>query len=526
MALLAACAAPAKAPQAPQADAAGAGDIRGRMAALSIVDCLLPGQVRMLGGRTYMTPRRPTRTTAADCRVRGGEFVAYDRADYKTALGVWMPAAEQGDAEAQVNVGEIFERGLGAAPNYEAARLWYEKSAAQGNRRAQFNLGTFFEQGLGVAPDPMQALNWYRQAWGIPQDNITFRSTVDRELASLEERYRKEIRQRQLQIDALDQQVRALRATLSSGSEQAARDIRELEDLVADLRQQQRVADRQVEAIRLREPAGAPRVAVAPKPGAAAEIRASDINFGRYYALVVGNQDYDKIDDLQTPANDATAIGQVLAAKYGFEVTTLLNADTVTVMEEVNRLSELLTESDNLLIFYAGHGVRRRAVERESGYWLPVNADAAPNDTYWVSNEFVSGHLARIQARRVLVISDSCYAGLLSTAPAFVMLESRDEPDPQYLAYKAKRRSRLLISSGGDRPVLDNGGDHSVFAGAVLQVLNENRGMLMGPELFRRVSERTVAAARQFNVEQTPEFKVIKGAGHEVGDFFLIPRSS
>ena len=34
---------------------------------LEIVDCLLPGQVRQLGNTTYLTQRRPTRTTASDC---------------------------------------------------------------------------------------------------------------------------------------------------------------------------------------------------------------------------------------------------------------------------------------------------------------------------------------------------------------------------------------------------------------------------------------------------------------------------
>ena len=59
-----------------------------RVQDLYIVDCMLPGQVRQLGKTTYMTPRRPVRTTAQDCRIRGGEYVAYDRADYKTALKV------------------------------------------------------------------------------------------------------------------------------------------------------------------------------------------------------------------------------------------------------------------------------------------------------------------------------------------------------------------------------------------------------------------------------------------------------
>lgn len=52
---------------------------------LEIVDCLLPGQVRQLGNSTFLSQRRPIRTTTAECSLRGGEYVAYDRADIKQA---------------------------------------------------------------------------------------------------------------------------------------------------------------------------------------------------------------------------------------------------------------------------------------------------------------------------------------------------------------------------------------------------------------------------------------------------------
>src|SRR5256885_1798425 len=48
---------------------------------LMFVDCLLPGQMRQLGGRMpYIGPRHAVRTTVDDCEIRGGEYVAYDRA--------------------------------------------------------------------------------------------------------------------------------------------------------------------------------------------------------------------------------------------------------------------------------------------------------------------------------------------------------------------------------------------------------------------------------------------------------------
>jgi len=67
-----------------------------------VVDCLLPQQLRRLGrSMTYAAPRRALKTTTRDCEIRGGEYVSYDRANYATALKVWLEGAKQGDAKSQ-----------------------------------------------------------------------------------------------------------------------------------------------------------------------------------------------------------------------------------------------------------------------------------------------------------------------------------------------------------------------------------------------------------------------------------------
>jgi len=94
-----------------------------------------------------------------------------------------------------------------------------------------------------------------------------------------------------------------------------------------------------------------------------------------------------------------------------------------------------------------------------------------------------------------------------------------------YVKYKLPKRTRLLLASGGDRPVLDTGGQgDSVFARAFLDVLGSNSGILSTPALFSQVQERVKAGAARNHFSQAPEFKAIKSAGHELGDFFFIPR--
>jgi hypothetical protein len=61
----------------------------------------------------YLARRRPVKTSAQDCEIRGGEYVSYDRSDSATALKIWLRQAREGDKVAQTYVGEIYETGLG-----------------------------------------------------------------------------------------------------------------------------------------------------------------------------------------------------------------------------------------------------------------------------------------------------------------------------------------------------------------------------------------------------------------------------
>jgi hypothetical protein len=494
-----------------------------------IVDCLLPPQIRQVGGRTFSTPRRPTRTTETECRVRGGEWVSYDRAKLETALAIWQGAADAGDAEAQTVIGEIYEKGLGTTPDYVRAASWYRKAADQGHARAQFNLGTLYEQGLGVEKNPLQALNLYRAAGGLEGD-VGYEEAYQQELERQRAELQRAIDERDRQIDALEQQVDELERKLEtqdSASAELTQQIDSLNALLAQLRREREGSHARLSSLppsRTREPS-AGRIPDASTAAAVASPRqVAGLGLGRYYALVIGNQNYRRIEPLATPIADARRAARVLAETYGFTVTVVDDADDVAMLRALNDLNGVLKPEDNLLIYYAGHGTRLRTGDREAGYWLPINADPPPTDTFWVANEQVTGHLARLPARRILVVADSCYAGLLSDDPSFLMRQDVSRVSLDYVRVRLPKRARLLISSGGDQPVLDTGGEgNSVFARAFIESLETNRDVLSAPALFSRVQDRVKAAAARTGFRQVPEFKAIKGAGHEIGDFFFVP---
>ncbi len=913
---------------------------------LLVVDCLLPGRVQKLGSQlTYLSARRPISTTAQDCEIRGGEYTAYDRANYASALQVWLPLAQAGDPNAQNKVGEIYERGIGGAPDYELAALWYRRSADQGFPRAQINLGFLYERGLGVTEDRKAALNLYREASDLPDavlldsaeaqaaslqlqqlqrdlartqqqlesarrelrqrardlenENRRLRKELDRqgqgassgaavdeqralerqkaliqrleaearvqqeqlallqsegasvkgqlaavraelrhsqeelrrnrvalaenerELEAARARSREEqlgvsptddaireveqvmqrrdqeqqaiadiqsetldlqqrladlgapaqdspelrtqisaarsdiaraqkdltryqeqvsaevqklkqttarlsavaerektgetervrtlqklLRQRQEELEAqrqlavrletqsadweqqlyrleqssrtekaaLEGQLNGLQADLAKTREQLEQARRaaetradELESAYARLLQQseaqeaqssnraaeleatlsaredelesQRAAIEKLEeksgrllarletlektagnsgaagrttqsdlplappSIQLIEPplvavrGGDAKIPVSAKlsrrtiigqVSAGAELYALTVNgesvgadgkglfktevplttaetpinivaidvagrrgtlafqfvsgiseekpiakrlsflqksdVGEYYALVIGNQDYATLPDLDTSVNDARDVATILQEKYGFKTTLLLNADRYQILSELNKLRKKLTENDNLLIYYAGHGELDRTNMR--GHWLPVDAERH-STANWISNVAVTDILNAMSVRHVLVVVDSCYSGAL-TRSSLANLESGQTQEERAHWFKliAKMRSRTVLSSGGLQPVLDGGGgEHSVFAKALLGVLSDMEEVVEGQRLYREVAARVAFEANKYQVEQVPEYAPIKYAGHESGDFLLIPKT-
>lgn len=89
---------------------------------------------------------------------------AFIRGDYKTAYRLFKPLAEQGNDDAQTNLGVMYEKGKGIPQDYAVAAKWYRKAAEQGNASAQFNLGLLFSKGRGVPQDNAGAAKWFRKA--------------------------------------------------------------------------------------------------------------------------------------------------------------------------------------------------------------------------------------------------------------------------------------------------------------------------------------------------------------------------
>jgi hypothetical protein len=89
---------------------------------------------------------------------------AYDSGDFKTAIAVWTPLAEQGDADAQLILGFMYYHGEGVLENYKTAAKWSTLAAEQGNAQAQFFLAVMFLKGEGVLENHKTAYRWAKLA--------------------------------------------------------------------------------------------------------------------------------------------------------------------------------------------------------------------------------------------------------------------------------------------------------------------------------------------------------------------------
>jgi uncharacterized caspase-like protein len=681
---------------------------------LLIVDCLLPGQVRKMGSNlTYMTPRRPVKTSAVDCEIRGGEYVAFDRASYGDALRIWLPKAKEGDAQAQTYVGEIFEKGLGVAPDHASAVVWYERAAKQGYGPAQINLGQLYETGKGVPMDPQLAMTWFRRAAGIEDLDVEFVSFVGDakqfdslrddlaakgrqvgqlrgEVATLNQQLGEVIEQRASVSESVGSELRdleALREQLASDERELAErtstleaeeqaleteraklakkgaDRAELETLAVTLAEQRRELDTYAVAVRAREQevdtreaeiaqrsveldeldtkiqkidgkneaalaqyaqviqpalatpiagpsiqlvdpelvltrsAAGPSLYVSAKeravigrvdaPGGLLSLVVNDveakvdgegffeskvrvrrtgtqvrivaidqqgkrssrsfvlrrgtggpeqmaaapvpidasstgIDFGRYHALVIGNSNYLYLPKLMTSITDARMVAKVFEEQYGFEVTTLIDADRYTILSALNKLREELSEKDNLVVYYAGHGEFDQLNDR--GYWMPIEAETE-NRANWISNQSVTDILNAMLAKHVLVVADSCYSGALTqSAIPRADDELAEDRRTRWRSLVVDKRSRTALTSGGLAPVLDGGeGEHSVFAHAFIDILRKNNDVLDGRKLYEGLAARVTYRARTRSFHQEPQYAPIRFGGHESGDFFLVP---
>ena len=233
---------------------------------------------------------------------------------------------------------------------------------------------------------------------------------------------------------------------------------------------------------------------------------------GEYYGLIIGINEYNDPDlvDLDNPITDATLLYSTLVGNYMFDpeyVTLLKDPTRADIIKKLDELRYQLTQYDNLIIFYAGHGYWDD--ERETGFWLPADADKI-SSVNWIRNSTIQDYVDDINTNHTLLITDACFAGsIFKSRGAF-----QDASIGVNKLYSLS--SRKAMTSG----TLEEVPDRSVFLEFLLKRLLENeKKYISASELFNSFRDAVLN-----NSPNIPQYGVIQDTGDEGGDFIFIKR--
>jgi tetratricopeptide (TPR) repeat protein len=234
---------------------------------------------------------------------------------------------------------------------------------------------------------------------------------------------------------------------------------------------------------------------------------------GKNYCLLIAAQNYKDptIPSLENPIQDAVRLKIILKKAYQFQdenIISLFNPDANDIKRQLLELTNQVQPEDNLLIFYAGHGIW---VDKEKkGYWLMTDAQRKDPNT-WVPNKVVLDLIAKLPARHTLLITDACFSG------SVFKTRSITGAAPVAVQNMAEKISRVAITSGNDTEVPDE----SVFMKYLVKALSENQEKYMTAQ---KMFINHIIEAVMTETKTEPRYGTLELAGHVGGDFVFVKK--
>jgi hypothetical protein len=225
---------------------------------------------------------------------------------------------------------------------------------------------------------------------------------------------------------------------------------------------------------------------------------------GKNYALFIGITDYEHRNDLYNPVNDCKALIKVLSEEYNFDrqnISTLYDeaATRKNVLDKIEQFATDLSPSDNLLIYFAGHGYYEDKHKR--GSWIPYEATQTATFSDMITNNEVKDKLCLLDGNNVYVIADACFSG--SMIKKSQALEIPKDLEPWVRELQQQKSVRVFASGQLERvnDVSVKNANHSPFAYFFLKILKENTSdVLLAASL-----EFALIKAVQPETKQRPE---------------------
>ena len=234
---------------------------------------------------------------------------------------------------------------------------------------------------------------------------------------------------------------------------------------------------------------------------------------GKNIAVFIASQNYDDqtIPSLDNPISDAVKLKLILKNNYNFKeenIFSLFNPEVSGFKQQFQVLTETIQPEDNLIIFYAGHGIWNE--KEKKGYWLLTDAKRNDPNT-WLPNKEVLTMISNLSSRHTLLITDACFSG------SVFKTRSIGADAPPAVREMSEKISRVAITSGNDTEVPDQ----SVFMKYLIKALSENKEkFLTAQKMF--ITQIIEAVMTESKTE--PRYGTLELAGHVGGDFIFIKK--
>lgn len=231
---------------------------------------------------------------------------------------------------------------------------------------------------------------------------------------------------------------------------------------------------------------------------------------GKYYALLIGINNYtdEEIKDLENPIDDAEMFSKLLSSRYTFDssnVKIYRNATLNQIVDALDYFAEVIRPTDNLLIFFSGHGKWDDA--SETGYWLPSDA-SIKSKLRWLSNSTLFDYLRELRSRHTLLIIDADYAGsIFKLRRAFT--EPQTDINKLYELPSRKAITSVTLTGLPEKNIL--------ISYMIDQLRNNTLKYISSEQLFN-----TFRIAVINNSNTVPQYGEIRNVGNEGGDFIFM----
>jgi WD40 repeat protein len=235
-------------------------------------------------------------------------------------------------------------------------------------------------------------------------------------------------------------------------------------------------------------------------------------------ALIFATNIYDSFSELVNPVLDASTLAEELQSNYFVQTELIINPTLKEAIEKIREYAKLeYGKNDNLLIFFAGHGIYDEVFKE--GY--VISRDSKSDDvakTSYLSHSNLRTMVNNIPSDHILLVMDVCFGG---TFDPIIASKSRaadmytEVTNEEFIQRKKKYKTRLYLTSGGKEYVPDGRpGHHSPFARKFLEALRNyggNDGILTINEIIQYVEK----------VEPQPRFGEF-GDNEPGSDFILL----